>query len=66
MAYKRRIDLMDDSLFPRDSRYVQKKNPKESMTTDARRVDQTNEEIVDFVTKEMSGTLGDIHELEAD
>jgi hypothetical protein len=66
MAYKRTIDLMDESLFPGDSRYVQKKNPKVSMTIDAHRVDQTNEEIVDFVVKELFETLGDIHELESD
>jgi hypothetical protein len=66
MAYERRIDLMDESLFPRDSRYAQKKNPKESITRDARQVEQTNDEIIAFVTKEMSETMGGIHDSESD
>jgi hypothetical protein len=45
---------------------VQKKNPKESITMDVRRVEQTNDEIIDFVTKEMSGTLEDAHDPESD
>jgi S-adenosylmethionine:diacylglycerol 3-amino-3-carboxypropyl transferase len=64
MAYERRVDLMNESFFPRDSLYAQKKNPKESITTDVRRVEQTNDEIIEFVTKEMSGTLGDVHDPE--
>ncbi|MDR1211017.1 MAG: hypothetical protein LBK40_02165 [Spirochaetaceae bacterium] len=59
MAYERKIDLMDKSLFPTVSLYAQKKNPKESITTDVRRVEQTNDEIIEFVANEMSGTLGD-------
>jgi phosphopantetheine adenylyltransferase len=62
MAYERRIDLMNESFFPRDSLYVQKKNPKVSITTDVRRVEQTNDEIIDFVTKEMSNALRNIHD----
>jgi hypothetical protein len=62
MAYERTIDLMDESLFPRDSLYAQKKNPKESITTDVRRVNQTNDEIIEFVTKEMSDTLETVHD----
>jgi hypothetical protein len=65
MAYERTIDLMDESLFQVDSLYAQKRNPKESITTDAFRVKQTNEEIIDFVTKEMSGTLGNIHDIKS-
>jgi hypothetical protein len=61
MAYERNIDLMDESLFPMDSLYVQKRNPKKSITTGVHRVEQTNDEIIDFVAKEMSGTLGDSH-----
>jgi hypothetical protein len=59
MAYERTIDLMDESLFPTDSFYAQKRNPKESITTGVRQVEQTNDEIIEFVSKEMSGTLGD-------
>jgi phosphopantetheine adenylyltransferase len=62
MAYERKIDLMDESLYPMDSLYAQKRNPKESITTGVRRVDQTNDEIIEFVTKEMSATLGNIHD----
>jgi hypothetical protein len=65
MAYERRIDLMDESFFPKDSLYAQKKNPKESISGGALRVEKTNDEIIDFVTKELSGTLGDIHDPEA-
>jgi hypothetical protein len=65
MAYKRNIDLMDKSLFPADSLYVQKKNPKTSKPEDMRPVEQTNDEIIDFVVKEMSGTLGNIRESQA-
>jgi hypothetical protein len=60
MAYERDIDLMNESLFPRDSLYTQKRNPKKSITTDVHRIEQTNDEIIAFVTKEMSDTLGDI------
>ncbi|MDR2815169.1 MAG: hypothetical protein LBB62_00470 [Proteiniphilum sp.] len=65
MTYERNIDLMDESLFPMDSFYAQKKNPKESITTGVSRVEQTNDEIIEFVTKEMSGTLGNSHEPQA-
>jgi hypothetical protein len=61
MAYERKIDLMDESLYSMDSLYAQKRNPKESITTDVHRVDQTNDEIIEFVTKEMSDTLENIH-----
>jgi hypothetical protein len=61
MSYERNIDLMDESLFPTDSLYAQKRNPKESITTDVFRVAQTNDEIINFVTQEMSDTLGNIH-----
>jgi hypothetical protein len=66
MAYKRKIDLMDESLFPKDSLYAQKRNPKESITTGIPRVEQTNDEIIKFVTKEMSDTLGNSHDPQAD
>jgi hypothetical protein len=65
MAYERTIDFMDKSLFPLDSLYAQKKNPKKSITTDVHRIEQTNDEIVDFVTEEMSDTLGNVHETES-
>jgi hypothetical protein len=58
MSYERNIDLMNKSLFPPDSLYVQKKNPKMSRTGGVLPVKQTNDEIIDFVAKEMSDTLG--------
>jgi hypothetical protein len=61
MAYERNIDLMDESFFPMDSLYAQKKNPKESISTGVSRVAQSNDEIINFVTHEMSDTLGNIH-----
>jgi hypothetical protein len=66
MAYERNIDLMDESLFPTHSFYAQKRNPKRSITTSVSQVDQTNDEIIKFVTKEMSDTLGNSHEPQAD
>jgi hypothetical protein len=65
MAYERTIDLMDEALFPTDSLYAQKRNPKASITTDILRVDQTNDEIIDYVSKEMSDTLGNSYEPQA-
>jgi hypothetical protein len=65
MTYERHVDLMDESLFPSDSQYVQKRNPKKSITRDIPRVDQTNDEIIEFVTKEMSDTLGNNYEPQA-
>lgn len=59
MSYKRNIDLMDKSLYPVDSISAQKRNLKESVSRDISRIRQTNTEIIDFVTKEMSDTLGD-------
>lgn len=58
MSYERTIDLMDGSLSPIDSVSAQKRNPKESISTGISRIKQTNEEIIDFVVKEMSDTLG--------
>jgi hypothetical protein len=62
MAYERTINFMGNPLFSVDFLQAQKKNPKESITTDVYRVEQTDDEIVDFVAKEMSGALGDVRE----
>jgi hypothetical protein len=62
MAYERKIDLMNESIFPRDSLYAQKKNPKESITKTVAPVSQTNQEIIDHVINEMSDTLGKTHD----
>jgi hypothetical protein len=64
MAYERNINLMDESLFPRDSIYTQKRNLKKFITTDVRRIEQeqTDDEIIDFVTKEMSDAFRDVRD----
>ena len=55
--YKRNIDLMDNTLFPKNSIYIDKENPK----SDARRIPRvakSDEEIIAAVTAEMTNTLG--------
>jgi hypothetical protein len=58
MSYKRTINLMDESVFPRKSLYAQKENPKIGITDNVQPVKQTNDEIIDYVSKEMLNTLG--------
>jgi hypothetical protein len=58
MSYERTIDLMDEAVFPGETLYAQKKNPKKS-TKSISPVDQTNDEIAEFVINEMSDTLGE-------
>ena len=55
--YKRNIDLMDESIFPRESIYLVKENPN-SNSANVSRVEKSNEEIINAVTAEMSCTLG--------
>jgi hypothetical protein len=55
MAYKRNVDLMDESLFQTDSLYGKISKPKESIGVCP--INQTNDEIAEFVVKEMSHTL---------
>jgi hypothetical protein len=56
--YERKLDLMDESVFPRNSSFAQKKNPKTSITTPVRAKSQENKTIVDYVTNTMKDTLG--------
>lgn len=58
MSYERTIDLMDEKVFPGETLYAQKKNPKTSIAMDIAPMDQTDEAIADFVINEMSDTLG--------
>ena len=58
--YKRKINLMEDcmSLENAHDHYAQKKNPHPGRMNNVKKVPQSNEEIIDFVVKEMSPTLG--------
>jgi hypothetical protein len=58
MSYERTIDLMDESASSHASRYAQKRNPKESITTKVPSANLTNADIVEHVVAEMSETLG--------
>ena len=56
--YERKLDLMDETVFPLQTRYAQNENPKMAITTDVKIVPQNNETIIEFVTNEMKDTLG--------
>jgi hypothetical protein len=56
--YERTLDLMDESVFPRESFYAQKKNPKSELTTNIAQQEYENQEIIDYITEEMKDTLG--------
>ncbi|MDR2258738.1 MAG: hypothetical protein LBE14_06280 [Treponema sp.] len=58
MAYERTIDLMDESLFPADS--FQGRRLKKTVPG-IYPVEQTDDEIVAFVVKELSDTLEGRH-----
>jgi hypothetical protein len=51
MAYERKLDLMDESIFPIRPVYTQEKNPPRAF------VQQTEKEIIESVSKEMSGMM---------
>ena len=56
--YTRKIDLMDEAVFPLRSRHAQNLNPKKAITAQVQVVPQSNEQIIDFVVDEMKDTLG--------
>jgi hypothetical protein len=58
MAYERKLDLMDESIFPIRPTYAQKKNPNKAITFDRKPIQLSEEEIIEAVSKEMSGTMG--------
>ena len=55
--YERNIDLMDETVFPKESIYIGKENPK-SGSKSIPRVDMSDEDIIVAVTAEMENTLG--------
>ena len=58
MAYQNPYNLMDESLFPRDSIYLSKENPNIPITEQIPRVLKTDAEIIAAVAEDMAGTLG--------
>jgi hypothetical protein len=57
-GYERTVDLMDESVFPRESLDKPKRNPNGTTVQRPPIVEQDNQAIVDYVVKEMQGTLG--------
>ena len=49
---------MDESLFPRNSIYLSKENPKSPISIPIPRVSKTDDEIIAAVTEDMADTLG--------
>ena len=60
--YKRKINLMDETVFSRKNHYAQNENPKANISSNISPVAQSNEEIIDFVINEMKDTLGPVNE----
>jgi len=57
MGYENKYDLMDQNLFPKDSIYILKENPKSGSVL-LPRIEKSDEEIVAAVTAEMCNSLG--------
>ena len=56
--YERKIDLMDETVFPRQSIFLSKENPNLN-STKITRVTKSDEEIIEAVTAEMINSLGE-------
>jgi hypothetical protein len=56
--YERKIDLMDEAAFPRESIYLAKENPNLNSRNIPRKV-KSDDEIVTSVTAEMKSSLGE-------
>jgi len=56
--YERNIDLMDESVFPRQSIYLAKENPNRNSSRIPRE-EKSDEEIVRAVSAEMINSLGE-------
>jgi hypothetical protein len=56
--YERSIDLMDKSVFPRNSIYLSKENPSLNAMPISRE-EKSDEEIIEAVTADMSDSLGE-------
>ena len=55
--YNREIDLMDETVFPRESIYLNKENPNR-YTTSVPRKEKSDDEIIKAVTADMINSLG--------
>ncbi|MGP1458940.1 MAG: hypothetical protein ACTTKL_06495 [Treponema sp.] len=58
LVYGKEINLMDEKLFPRDSEYRRKKNPKKGVTRPIVRTEISDEEIIKSVSESMANSLG--------
>jgi len=56
--YERKINLMDETVFPRESIYLAKENPN-SYSKKIPREEKSDEEIIMAVTTDMSNSLGE-------
>jgi hypothetical protein len=56
--YERTIDLMDETVFPRESIYLAKENPNQNSEIIPRK-EKSDEEIIMAVTADMSNSLGE-------
>jgi len=56
--YERTVDLMDESVFPRQSIYLSKENPNKN-SNKIRREEKSDEEIIKAVSAEMVDSLGE-------
>ena len=56
--YERTIDLMDETVFPRQSIFLTKENPNIN-AMHLSREEKTDEEIIKSVTTEMINSLGE-------
>jgi len=56
--YERIIDLMDETVFPRESVYLAKENPNSNSSRISRK-EKSDEEIIKAVTADMSNSLGE-------
>lgn len=58
LVYSNEIDLMDEKLFPRDSEYRRKKNPKRGVARSIIRAEISDDEIIKSVSESMANSLG--------
>jgi hypothetical protein len=56
--YTRKIDLMDEITFPRESIYLAKENPNYNSSKISRK-EKSDEEIIMAVTADMCNSLGE-------
>jgi len=56
--YERALDLMDESIFPKQSIYLAKENPNRNSNR-VHREEKSDEEIIRAVSTEMANSLGE-------